>query len=102
MLQVELESRHVGWVSCALQEVQCRHLQVELKGPDQSLRVRQIKVLGAQEDEDIYLPIKKTAVDLQEDNCEAETLRVFRILTSQVTSYVESVRGGLSNVTAFS
>ncbi|XP_048243746.1 E3 ubiquitin-protein ligase MYCBP2-like isoform X7 [Haliotis rufescens] len=82
--QVELEPRHVGWVSCALQETQCRHLQVELKGSDQSLRVRQVKVLGSQEDEDVYLPVKKTALDLQEYNCEAETLRVFRILTSQV------------------
>ncbi|KAK6172343.1 hypothetical protein SNE40_016020 [Patella caerulea] len=80
----ELESRHIGWVSCSIPDTNYRHIQIELKGPDQSLRVRQVKVLGTLEDEDCYLPVKKTAADLQQLNCEAETLRVFRNLTSQV------------------
>ena len=54
-----------------------------LKGVDQSLRVRQVKVLG----DTVYLSVKKSATQIQQLNCEAETLKVFRILTSQVIIY---------------
>ncbi|ESO93791.1 hypothetical protein LOTGIDRAFT_205644 [Lottia gigantea] len=81
---VDLESRHIGWICCSIPDSNYRHIQLELKGPDQSLRVRQVKILGTIEDEDINLPVKKNALDLQQDFCEAETLRVFRNLTSQV------------------
>ena len=54
-----------------------------MKGPDHSLRVRQIKVLGNSDGEHISLPAKKSALDMQQENCETETLKVFRLLTSQ-------------------
>nr|KAG5689428.1 hypothetical protein BaRGS_012250 [Batillaria attramentaria] len=57
---------------------------LELKGPDQSLRVRQVKILGALDDQDCAITVRKTSLQIQQDNCEAETLKVFRILTSQV------------------
>jgi len=71
-------------VNCHIPEPKCRCVHLELKGPDHNLRVRQIKVLGEMDGENIYLPVKKSAVDLQQENCETETLRVFRMLTSQV------------------
>ena len=71
-------------MNCHIPEPKCRCIHLELKGPDHNLRVRQIKVLGEMDGDNIYLPVKKSAVDLQQENCETETLRVFRMLTSQV------------------
>ncbi|XP_069130438.1 LOW QUALITY PROTEIN: E3 ubiquitin-protein ligase MYCBP2-like [Argopecten irradians] len=82
--QFDIEARQSGWISCHIPETQCRSIQLELKGPDHSLRVRQIKVLGDLEGENSSIPAKKSAQDLQQDSCEAETLKVFRLLTSQV------------------
>ncbi|XP_041356631.1 E3 ubiquitin-protein ligase MYCBP2-like isoform X3 [Gigantopelta aegis] len=82
--QIELDSRSAGWMSCLLPEPNSYFIQLELRGSDQSLRVRQIKVLGEEMGESNLLPIKKTASDIQQDSCEAETLKVFRILTAQV------------------
>lgn len=45
--QVDIDVRHCGWVNCQLPastNAPTRHLTVELKGPDQSLRLRQLKV----------------------------------------------------------
>ena len=53
------------------------------------MRVRQIKVLGEMEGQDTLIPVKKAAVDMQQENCESETLRVFRMLTSQVNASVQ-------------
>lgn len=82
---IEIESRSTGWVNCPI--LNPRHLVVslELKGPDNSLRVRQIRVLGEFRGE-----ILKTgkqlvsALSIQQKNCEIETLKVFRLITSQV------------------
>ncbi|XP_062580615.1 E3 ubiquitin-protein ligase MYCBP2-like [Saccostrea cucullata] len=82
--QVDVESRYVGWLSCQFSVPHIRVIQLEMKGPDHSLRVRQIKILGEMEGQETCLPIKKSAVDMQKENCESETLRVFRMLTSQV------------------
>ncbi|KAH9488940.1 E3 ubiquitin-protein ligase mycbp2 [Bulinus truncatus] len=85
--QVDVDLRHCGWINCQLPastNAPTRHLTVELKGPDQSLRLRQIKILGTIEDEETELEVKKGAAQIQQENCEAETLKVFRILTSQV------------------
>ncbi|XP_055893471.1 E3 ubiquitin-protein ligase MYCBP2-like isoform X4 [Biomphalaria glabrata] len=85
--QVDIDVRHCGWVNCQLPastNAPTRHLTVELKGPDQSLRLRQLKILGSIEGEDTELEVKKGAAQIQQENCEAETLKVFRILTSQV------------------
>ena len=57
-------------------------LKIEAKGPDNTLRLRQVKVLGY-----VDAPLMQKqprAASIQQKNCEAETLRVFRLLTSQV------------------
>lgn len=63
------------------------HFRIELKG-NETLRVRQVKLLGIPISGDEMM--LKTNVKLlnasqiQHRNCESETLRVFRLLTSQV------------------
>lgn len=59
-------------------------IRLELKGPDNSIRVRQIRVLGNIEGESLKIGKQYTASMLQQKNCEIETLRVFRLITSQV------------------
>lgn len=63
-----------------------RHAVVgmELKGPDNSLRVRQIRILGEIEGESLKVGKQLSAQTIQQRNCEAETLKVFRLITSQV------------------
>lgn len=53
-------------------------IQMELKGPDNSLRVRQIRLLGG------GIARSFNALAIHQRTCETETLRVFRLLTSQV------------------
>lgn len=104
---VEVESRLLGgWVNCPLQgmyykkflltfhfqhffcfflaEVADNVVRLELKGPDNSVRVRQIRVLGEIEGETLKIGKQHNAYTIQQRNCEAETLRVFRLITSQV------------------
>lgn len=82
---VEVESRLLGgWVICPVQETLHSVIRVELKGPDNSLRVRQIRILGEVSNESIRLGKQYNAITIQQRNCEAETLRVFRLITSQV------------------
>ncbi|KAG7266723.1 hypothetical protein CRUP_006269 [Coryphaenoides rupestris] len=59
-------------------------IKVELKGPENTLRVRQVKVMGWKEGESIKIAGQISASVAQQKNCEAETLRVFRLITSQV------------------
>lgn len=59
-------------------------IRIELKGPDNSLRVRQIRVLGEVSNESLRTGKQYSALTIQQRNCEAETLRVFRLITSQV------------------
>lgn len=63
-----------------------RHVIVglKLKGPDNSLRVRQIRILGEIEGESLKIGKQLSAQTIQQRNCEAETLKVFRLITSQV------------------
>lgn len=49
-----------------------------------SVRVRQIRVLGEIEGESLKVGKQYNASTIQQRNCEAETLRVFRLITSQV------------------
>lgn len=55
-----------------------------MKGPDNSVRVRQLRVLGDIEGESLKTGKHYSATMLQQKNCEIETLRVFRLITSQV------------------
>ena len=59
-------------------------LGLKLKGPDNSLRVRQIRILGEVEGESLKIGKQLSAQTIQQRNCEAETLKVFRLITSQV------------------
>lgn len=57
---------------------------MKLKGPDNSLRVRQIRILGEIEGESLKIEKQLNAQTIQQRNCETETLKVFRLITSQV------------------
>ncbi|XP_035248710.1 E3 ubiquitin-protein ligase MYCBP2 isoform X4 [Anguilla anguilla] len=82
--QVDLDSRHMGWVSSELPGGDHHVVKLELKGPENTLRVRQVKVLGWKEGDSIKIAGQVSASVAQQKNCEAETLRVFRLITSQV------------------
>ncbi|XP_058885307.1 E3 ubiquitin-protein ligase MYCBP2 isoform X10 [Acipenser ruthenus] len=82
--QVDLDSRHIGWVTSELPRVDAQIVKIELKGPENTLRVRQVKVLGWKDGESIKIAGQISASMAQQKNCEAETLRVFRLITSQV------------------
>ncbi len=52
---INMEARHVGWVTCNLDQCteRAKTIKVELKGPDSHLRCRQVKVLGHMEGENL-------------------------------------------------
>ncbi|XP_034938609.1 E3 ubiquitin-protein ligase MYCBP2-like isoform X2 [Chelonus insularis] len=81
---VEIENRSAGWVNCPV--IDSRHIIIglEFKGPDNSLRVRQIRILGEIEGESLKIGKQLSTATIQKKNCEAETLKVFRLITSQV------------------
>ncbi|KAJ8937060.1 hypothetical protein NQ314_012054 [Rhamnusium bicolor] len=82
---VEVETRLLGgWINCPLTECCDNVVRLELKGPDNSVRVRQIRVLGNINGESLQIGKQYSSAILQQKNCEAETLRVFRLITSQV------------------
>lgn len=60
-------------------------IRLELKGPDNSLRLRQVRVLGEMEGEPLKVGHQHSALTIQQRNTEAETLKVFRLITSQVS-----------------
>lgn len=74
----------MGWVTSELPGGDYHVIKVELKGPENTLRVRQVKVLGWKDGESIKILGQISASMAQQKNCEAETLRVFRLITSQV------------------
>ena len=59
-------------------------IRLEMKGPDNTLRLRHIKVLGEEEGASLVVSTHQSPLIMQQKNCEAETLKVFRLLTSQV------------------
>ena len=78
---VDLDQRFAGWTRCSLGE-NVHQVRIELKGPDNTLRVRQVKVVG--EVEGLQGVKGQGRREIERASCEAETLRVFRALTSQV------------------
>ena len=64
------------------------NMVVELRGPDQSVRVRQVRVLGSGEGEGGGVrPLRQhSPLTIQHRACEQETLKVFRLITGQVTA----------------
>ncbi|XP_035719406.1 E3 ubiquitin-protein ligase MYCBP2-like isoform X2 [Vespa mandarinia] len=81
---VEIESRSVGWMNCSITDPRHVVIGLELKGPDNSLRVRQIRVLGEIKGESLKIGKQLSTQMIQQKNCETETLKVFRLITSQV------------------
>lgn len=82
--QADLDSRHIGWITSELPGGDNHIIKIELKGPENTLRVRQVKVLGWKDGESIKIAGQISASVSQQRNCESETLRVFRLITSQV------------------
>ncbi|XP_068012672.1 E3 ubiquitin-protein ligase MYCBP2 isoform X13 [Melanerpes formicivorus] len=82
--QADLDSRHIGWVTSELPGGDNHIIKIELKGPENTLRVRQVKILGWKDGESIKIAGQISASVAQQRNCESETLRVFRLITSQV------------------
>ena len=81
--KVEVENTYVGWISMCIRN-QDPFLKVNFKGPDSSLRIRQIKLLGDEPGDDSICKIEASSQSIQFKNCESETLKVFKLLTSQV------------------
>ena len=61
--------------------------KLEMKGPDNTLRVRQIKMLGGIKGASLAVGKQQTPLVMQQKACEAETLKVFRLLTSEVSHH---------------
>ncbi|KAK4016037.1 hypothetical protein OUZ56_031000 [Daphnia magna] len=75
---LEVETRFSGWIQSSLPCTNFQVIQLEFKGPDNSLRVRQLRLLGG------GITRSFNASAIHQRTCETETLRVFRLLTSQV------------------
>lgn len=76
-------------------------MRLELKGPDNSVRVRHVRLLGKVEAESLKIGKQYSAATVQRRNCESETLRVFRLITSQVFGkLIQGEQDGHSNITA--
>lgn len=81
---VDVENRFTGWLSCFIPDSRHVTMKLEMKGPDNTLRLRQVRILGQSVSEPLSFGKIASAGRIQQKNCEAETLKVFRLLTSQV------------------
>ena len=59
-------------------------LKIELRGPDNGLRVRQVKILGQLAEGRKFIDQLPGRV-LRAQMCEAEVLKVFKLLTAEVS-----------------
>ena len=84
----KVDSRFSGWVSAVIPEaIVVRSLKMEFKGPDNTLRLRHVTILGVKADCQAAIAGGKASQSvrvIQRANCESETLHVFRHLTTQV------------------
>ena len=84
IMQAKLSILHSGWKMLMIaNDNSVSVLRIEAKGQQNNIRVRQLQVLGYP---DRYLEASLPAVLAQRKACEAEALRVFRLLTSEVRS----------------
>ena len=86
---IETESNIGSWYSVLVKEETNTHFRIELRGVENNIRIRQIKILGYSNDakmnQDMTALKKNTSAHhIQQKYCELETLRVFRVLTNQV------------------
>ena len=79
---VDLDQRHAGWVSAWLANSSASFVRLELRGTDNTLRVRQLKLLA--ESRDHGRRSRGQCDVIEQRQCENETLSVFRLLTSLV------------------
>ncbi len=82
--QVSLSVMHTGWKTLIVPPTDSSHItavRVQVDGHQNKVRVRQIQILAppSKVGDGVY-----PAVIAQQKACEAEALRVFRSLTSQV------------------
>ena len=92
--QCDVESRFAGWITCFIEDPKHTCVKIEVKGPDNSLRLRQFKAIGLKraegkgEPEDAFDDrVKFTELSsIQQRNCETETLRVFRLITGNYSN----------------
>lgn len=79
-----MATSHAGWKTLIIPEddEQCKVVRFELRGVQNNIRARQVVILG-RPDKPAPNTCPTTAVAMQKD-CEAEALRLFRLLTSQV------------------
>ena len=87
--------RFAGWVTCFAPSL--KFVKIELKGPDNTLRLRQVKALGVLGGRSPDAASAFGPSTIQQANCEAETLRVFRLITSQVFGRLLEQGGGSSD-----
>lgn len=87
---IETESNIGTWYSVLIKEESNTHFRIELRGVENNIRIRQIKLLGFSNDakinQETASAMKKqtNGHHIQQKYCELETLRVFRVLTNQV------------------
>ena len=82
--QVKLHSTHSGWKLLHFPlNTRCKAVRVEMKGPNQNVRVRQVKLLALppSSNSDAIVPVEVAHMQ----SCEQEALKLFRLLTSQVS-----------------
>ncbi|GAB0089301.1 hypothetical protein DMENIID0001_038200 [Sergentomyia squamirostris] len=77
------------WICATVREECATHFRLVLSGQDPTLRVRSIRLMGYPLLEDKLMALKHNlkltnSLQIQHRNCEAETLRVFRLITGQV------------------
>lgn len=85
VIKEKISAQHSGWKTLvAPREESCSILRVEVKGLQNNVRVRQLLVLGRPNK---CIPSTPTSHAQQKD-CEEEALRLFRLLTAEVSEHV--------------
>lgn len=104
---VEVDAKACTWISTKINDDNYTHFRLEFTGPENTLRVRQIKILGlpaamcgsgdqltnpydlathnSSQVQAFKYNMKLTnAIRIQQQICEGETLRVFRLITGKL------------------
>ena len=85
----DVDQRHAGWINTHLPAHRAASqpitfVRVELRGPDNTLRVRQLRVLATPPAGGVGVASWSRDGAVERAACERETLGVFRLLTSRV------------------
>ncbi|XP_055684525.1 E3 ubiquitin-protein ligase highwire isoform X1 [Lutzomyia longipalpis] len=88
-VDIEGVANQGAWISATVRDESSTHFRLVLSGQDPTLRVRSIRLMGYPLMEDRLMALKHNlkltnSQQIQHRNCEAETLRVFRLITAQV------------------